>query len=318
MMSGSVEITQYDHKKVYNTISNDALEYTKASVIDLVAGGVGATVSVYVGQPLDTVKVKLQTFPSLYNGMTDCFMRTLRNDRLRGLYAGTCPALAANIAENSILFAAYGLCQKGVATASNVDNIENLSTLQNGVSGFFAAFFSSLVLCPTELVKCRLQAMNELYITNKAYTKNFSPWKLTGNIIRDEGVFGLYRGFQSTLLREMPGYFFFFGGYEISRILLTPKGKTKDEIGPLRTVASGGIAGICFWISVFPFDVIKSRVQVQNTKDSIVRFILRIYKSEGFYAFYNGLTPTLIRTVPATGGLFLAYEWTKKWLHSYL
>ncbi|RXG57331.1 Mitochondrial ornithine transporter 1, partial [Armadillidium vulgare] len=153
----------------YNTISNDALQYTKASVIDLVAGGV-----VYVGQPLDTVKVKLQTFPSLYNGMTDCFMRTLRNDRLRGLYAGTCPALAANIAENSILFAAYGLCQKG---------------------------------------------------------KNFSPWKLTGNIIRDEGVFGLYRGFQSTLLREMPGYFFFFGGYEISRILLTPKGKTKDEIG---------------------------------------------------------------------------------------
>jgi solute carrier family 25 ornithine transporter 2/15 len=29
----------------------------------------------------------------------------------------------------------------------------------------------------------------------------------------------------------MPGYFFFFGGYEATRGLLTPAGKTKDEIG---------------------------------------------------------------------------------------
>jgi hypothetical protein len=29
----------------------------------------------------------------------------------------------------------------------------------------------------------------------------------------------------------MPGYFFFFGGYEATRGLLTPAGKAKDEIG---------------------------------------------------------------------------------------
>ena len=34
-----------------------------------------------------------------------------------------------------------------------------------------------------------------------------------------------------TFAREMPGYFVFFGGYEVSRMLLTPVGKTKDEIG---------------------------------------------------------------------------------------
>ncbi len=31
----------------------------------------------------------------------------------------------------------------------------------------------------------------------------------------------------------MPGYFCFFGGYEVSRMLLTPKGQTKDDIGKL-------------------------------------------------------------------------------------
>jgi solute carrier family 25 ornithine transporter 2/15 len=49
--------------------------------------------------------------------------------------------------------------------------------------------------------------------------------------MRDEGFLGFFRGLTSTFAREMPGYFFFFGGYELSRHLLTPPGKTKDDIG---------------------------------------------------------------------------------------
>lgn len=60
----------------------------------------------YVSQPLDTVKVKLQTFPSTYKGMIDCTVKTFRRDGVaRGLYAGSIPAVAANVAENSVLFA---------------------------------------------------------------------------------------------------------------------------------------------------------------------------------------------------------------------
>lgn len=44
---------------------------------------------VYVSQPLDTVKVKMQTFPELYKGMVSCFTTTLKRDGVvRGLYAG--------------------------------------------------------------------------------------------------------------------------------------------------------------------------------------------------------------------------------------
>lgn len=48
-----------------------------------------------------------------------------------------------------------------------------------------------------------------------------SAFGITGQIIRDEGLLGLFRGFTPTLAREMPGYFFFFGGYEASRFFLT-------------------------------------------------------------------------------------------------
>ena len=45
----------------------------KDIVIDLVAGSLGATASVYVGQPMDTLKVKMQTFPHLYPNLAKCF-----------------------------------------------------------------------------------------------------------------------------------------------------------------------------------------------------------------------------------------------------
>ena len=57
------------------------------------------------------------------------------------------------------------------------------------------------------------------------------PWTLTRQILHTEGPQGLFRGLIPTFAREMPGYFVFFGGYEVSRTLLTPPGKTKDEIG---------------------------------------------------------------------------------------
>jgi len=47
---------------------------------------------------------------------------------------------------------------------ANFQKAEDLSALANASAGFFAAFFSSFTLCPTELIKCRLQAMREVHM----------------------------------------------------------------------------------------------------------------------------------------------------------
>ncbi len=56
---------------------------------------------------------------------------------------------------------------------------------------------------------------------------------ITAQIVRNEGPLGLYRGFVSTCTREVGGYFFFFGGYQLSKRLLTPAGKTVDDLGKI-------------------------------------------------------------------------------------
>lgn len=93
------------------------------------------------GQPFDTAKVKMQTFPSMYRGFVHCFVSISRQLGLRGLYQGTTPALMANIAENAVLFMSYGFCQDVVRFVLGLnrgaelkyDNICNLAYKQEDI-----------------------------------------------------------------------------------------------------------------------------------------------------------------------------------------
>lgn len=124
---------------------------------------IGGAASVYVGQPLDTMKVKMQTFPKLYKNALDCFLQTYKQDGIyRGLYAGTLPSLAIGISENSILFLFYGICQKGIAYLVGYENVSEMKPIHNAFAGAGSAIVSSVSLCPMGLVKCRLQSMREM------------------------------------------------------------------------------------------------------------------------------------------------------------
>lgn len=95
-------------------------------------------------------------------------------------------------------------------------------------------------------------------------------------------------------------------------------GQSKDEIGPLKTMVAGAVGGASLWTAIFPADVIKSRVQIQGLSDSMFKVGMDIAKKDGVLALYNGLTPTICRTIPATAVLFVVYEYTKKFMNQYL
>lgn len=273
--------------------------------VDLLAGSLGGAATVLVGQPLDTVKVKMQTFPKTYPNALKCFTMTLKNEGFfRGLYAGTTPSLAANVGENAVLFCAYGYCKKLVSTVTGRHGNE-MTVLDKASSGFFAAFFSSFVLCPTELIKCKLQAIRE---TN---SKPTTALQLTKSIIKAQGLKGMFNGLTSTIAREMPGYFAFFGGIESTKHLLVKYGRVEDVSHPLVSIVSGGVGGMCLWLAIFPFDLIKSRIQIENSTLNLSQMLFKIIREEGPKKLYRGLTPTLIRTFPATAALLFTIEQTR-------
>lgn len=56
----------------------------------------------------------------------------------------------------------YGQCQQLVCSLREKTDHNQLTSVENMAAGSLAAVFASLALCPTELVKCRLQTLNEL------------------------------------------------------------------------------------------------------------------------------------------------------------
>ena len=97
----------------------------------------------------------------------------------------------------------------------------------------------------------------------------------------------MFRGLTATFTREMPGYFFFFLAYEATRGLLAGPGQSKEDIGPLRTVVAGGVAGVTLWTIIFPADVIKSRLQAGQ---NIVQNNFKMCKKVGCWVLEKKLS----------------------------
>lgn len=301
------------------SVSTDSSAIRRA-VVDLVSGSLGGVANVYVGQPLDTIKVKLQTFPHLYKGATQCGINTFKTEGIRGLYAGTVPSLVANVAENAVLFLAYGAAQNLVSQIVKKQQKE-LNTFENACAGSLASIASATVITPIEMIKCRLQAMQETSaLKGAASSERVGPWRLTRSIIVNEGPLAPFKGLSAAIVREMIGYFCFFGVYEMVRESFVQPGQTKDDIGALRTIVAGGLGGVALWIPSYPIDLVKSRIQVLHTgrgkAPNFVSVALDIARKEGPQALYSGIKPTLLRTFPATGALFLTVEKSKKLMES--
>ena len=128
------------------------------NVAELTAGGLGGFACVITGQPFDTIKVKLQTYPSQFKTPMQAFRKTLMQVGFSGMYAGCSPAIVSNIAENAVLFLCYGSCQRAVKWLTGARSTDDLTVFQQACSGSLASVLSSIAITPPERVKCILQA----------------------------------------------------------------------------------------------------------------------------------------------------------------
>mmetsp|Transcript_33639 Transcript_33639/g.78794 ORF Transcript_33639/g.78794 Transcript_33639/m.78794 type:complete len:215 (-) Transcript_33639:14-658(-) len=207
------------------------------------------------------------------------------------------------MAENATLFVAYGRTNAWLHPEGG-DVPLPITLFSGGVAGFFV----SKVLTPVELVKCRMQAQTD----GHAQQRYRSTWNCFTTTLREEGlVKGLYKGHSAMLLREVPGNVAWFGAYEMFCRLLTPSGKTKDDLPPYYIAAAGAMGGIAYWSAFFPADVVKSKMQTGALPEGVSSFAQTfkwLHRKEGIRGLYRGLGITLCRAVPSNGFIFMTYE----------
>lgn len=79
-----------------------------------IAGTVGGLISVIVGHPLDTIKVRLQAMEILaqkrkFSGTLDCIMQTVRKEGAVALFKGLTPHMVCAKLEFAVLGLRYGI-----------------------------------------------------------------------------------------------------------------------------------------------------------------------------------------------------------------
>ena len=120
------------------------------------------------------------------------------------------------------------------------------------------------------------------------------------SLIHQEG-WALYRGWQWTIFRNMPGSFSLFGGAALVKGSLF--GLKPDQYSHAsffqNFVASIGGAVASITVAA-PTDVIKTRIQNQGFKENKPGMVIvkELLQSEGPQALFKGLTPKIIVVGP--------------------
>ncbi|OIW09560.1 hypothetical protein TanjilG_28159 [Lupinus angustifolius] len=287
---------------------------------DLTAGTVGGAAQLICGHPFDTIKVKLQSQPAAlpgqppkFSGAIDAVKQTIAAEGAGGLYKGMGAPFATVAAFNAVLFTVRGQMETLLRSHPDVP----LTVNQQFVCGAGAGLAVSFLACPTELIKCRLQAQSALAGTGTASVgvKYGGPLDVARHVLRSEGgAKGLFKGLIPTMAREIPGNAIMFGVYESIKQLFAG-GTDTSGLGRGSLIVAGGLAGGSYWFLVYPTDVVKSVLQVDDYKNPRFSGSLdafrKIKASEGFKGLYKGFGPAMARSVPANAACFLAYEMTR-------
>ena len=163
---------------------------------------------------------------------------------------------------------------------------------------------------------CRLQAQSSLAeagaISAAALPKG--PMDVARHVMKDAGLKGLFKGLVPTMGREIPGNAIMFGVYEAVKQYMAG-GPDTSNLGQGSLILAGGVAGGALWLTVYPTDVVKSVIQVDDYKkprySGSIDALKKIVASEGVKGLYKGFGPAMARSVPANAATFVAYEITR-------
>lgn len=161
-------------------------------------------------------------------------------------------------------------------------------------------------MVPFELVKIKLQDKSSTFK---------GPMDVVTQVVRKEGLLGLYAGMESTFWR----HFWWNGGYfgcifQVRTQL--PKAETQQG-QLLNNFISGSIGGFAGTALNTPFDVVKSRIQGATKVPGVAPkynwtypALVTIAREEGIAALYKGFVPKVLRLAPGGGVLLLVVEFT--------
>lgn len=181
-------------------------------------------------------------------------------------------------------------------------NKEKNNVRNSAIAGACAGFVSSIVTCPLDVIKTRLQVRSIVFGHESADHKGFSSVsRVVSRIWNEDGLRGFYRGLGPTVVGYLPTWAIYFCVYDAGKKFFSREIPHVQNHPFTVHIASAMVAGATSTTVTSPMWVIKTRCMLQNSSlpedlryRNIIDAFVKIYTREGFPAFYKGLLPSLL------------------------
>ncbi|NWS02732.1 S-adenosylmethionine mitochondrial carrier protein isoform X1 [Motacilla alba alba] len=257
----------------------------------LAAGGVAGVCVDLILFPLDTVKTRLQS-PQGFR----------KAGGFRGIYAGV-PSTAIGSFPNA---AAFFITYENVKSVLPHGSSSYLSPATHMVAASLGEVVACLIRVPSEVVKQRAQV-----------SPSSSTLRILSHTLYHEGIQGLYRGYKSTVLREIPFSLVQFPLWESLKDLWS--WKQGHVVDSWQSAVCGAFAGGFAAAVTTPLDVAKTRIMLakagsSNARGNVLAALGGIWRTQGLSGLFAGVVPRMA-AISLGGFIFLGtYEKTRQLL----
>lgn len=285
------------------------------------SGGASGMLSAAALQPADLLKTRVQQ--SGHSSLVATTLHIWKTSHWTSFWRGTVPSVIRTGVGSAIYMSSLNelrtavarsnvFLDKNNARANHSSSLPRLSNLGNLTTGAVARTVAGFALMPMTIIKVRYES--NLF----SYT---SMWGAIKDIWKTQGLKGFYTGFYATAWRDAPYAALQICFYEQSKDRLSRWSQTRPLPGE-KIVAgmnvsksssinfgSGLLAGGLATAITNPFDVIKTRIQLEPNKyHNIVHAAKLMIRIDGFKALFDGMGLRMGRKALSSAVVWTAYE----------
>jgi solute carrier family 25 iron transporter 28/37 len=266
----------------------------KESVSEMLAGGVAGLSEHAAMFPFDTIKTRMQQCPDR-RGFVATLANVVKNEPLRNLWRGCGPVLSCSFPAHAAYFSLYENTKRLIGADSSSGYV---------VASFAATVGHDSVSVPFDVVKQHMQI--------DGHRHHNSSLACLRCIIADHGAIGLFRALPTTVAMNVPHMAAHWVVYEEAKVLLGIKDDHENNSAfEPRFIVAGFFAGASAACVSTPFDVVKTRLQLQKSPNfsSACR---DVYASNGLVGFSRGMIPRICSLAPSAAVVMGTYEAMKR------
>uniref|UniRef100_A0A8D9FBE9 Mitochondrial glutamate carrier 1 n=1 Tax=Cacopsylla melanoneura TaxID=428564 RepID=A0A8D9FBE9_9HEMI len=264
-------------------------------------GGLSSIIGITLLYPLDLVKTRLQiqhldpSAPKI--SFISFFRKTLKAEGFFGMYRGSSVSYVLVTPEKALYLASNDFFRHHLSDGSP----EELSVRKSVVAGALAAICTLTLQTPMELIKIKMQ--------DSSFEKKANALSICVDIYKSKGVQGFYQGTVATGCRDLTFSCILFPLFAYIKHRGPKTQSGSQETKNYWSFLSGSVAGSAAAFTSTPFDVIKTRLQVnRGLYAGVWDAGQKIYRTEGVRALFKGGLCRVMIMAPMFGILQMIYQ----------